>query len=146
MARGGCLDSQRPPPQSGGFPLRKSTILVVDDEELYRRSLERILARVGHTVVSARDATEALGIVAGQPIDLVLADIKMPGINGLELVRQVHDLSPDLPCIVITGYGSPEQSVEALRAGAIRRRRARRSHAQPIGPGIGTLEWRGAAA
>ena len=118
MAGGGYLDSLRPPPQSGGFPLRKSTVLVVDDEELYRRSLERILARVGHTVVSARDATEALGILSGQPIDLVLADIKMPGINGLELVRQVHDLSPDLPCIVITGYGSPEQSVEALRAGA----------------------------
>jgi DNA-binding NtrC family response regulator len=42
----------------------------------------------------------------------------MPGINGLELVRQIHDIAPDLPCIVITGYGSPEQSVEALRAGA----------------------------
>ena len=42
----------------------------------------------------------------------------MPGINGLELVRQVHDINPDLPCIVITGFGSPENSVEALRAGA----------------------------
>jgi DNA-binding NtrC family response regulator len=66
----------------------------------------------------ARDATEALGLVHDQPIDLMLADIKMPGINGLELVRQVREFSPDLPCIVITGYGSPEHSVEALRAGA----------------------------
>jgi len=56
--------------------------------------------------------------VAGEPVDLVLADIRMPGINGLELVRQVHDINPDLPCIVITGFGSPENSVEALRAGA----------------------------
>ena len=48
----------------------------------------------------------------------MLADIQMPGINGLELVRQIHDLAPDVPCIVITGYGSAEQSVEALRAGA----------------------------
>ncbi|MDH3519258.1 MAG: sigma-54 dependent transcriptional regulator [Myxococcales bacterium] len=92
--------------------------MVVDDEELYRRSLERILARVGHNVSQARDASEALSIVAGEPVDLVLADIRMPGINGLELVRQVHDINPDLPCIVITGFGSPENSVEALRAGA----------------------------
>ncbi len=91
---------------------------MVDDEELYRRALERILGRVGHTVLTARDATDALAIVSGQHIDLVLADIKMPGINGLELVRQVHELAPDLPCIVVTGYGSAESSVEALRAGA----------------------------
>ena len=99
-------------------PLRKSTVLVVDDEELYRRALERILGRVGHTVAMARNATEALNIVASQPIDLVLVDIKMPGINGLELVRQIHEFAADLPCIVITGYGSPESSVEALKAGA----------------------------
>jgi DNA-binding NtrC family response regulator len=66
----------------------------------------------------ARDATEALNTVASQPIDLVLVDIRMPGINGLELVRQIHEFAADLPCIVITGYGSPESSVEALKAGA----------------------------
>jgi DNA-binding NtrC family response regulator len=99
-------------------PLRRSHVLVVDDEELYRRSLERILARVGHEVSEARDATEALSLLASRPVDLVLVDIRMPGINGLELVRQVHEINPDLPCIVITGFGSPEHSVEALRAGA----------------------------
>jgi len=93
-------------------------VLVVDDEELYRRALERILRRVGHEVITAREAKEALAIVAEQPPDLVLSDIQMPGINGLELVRQIKDVAPDLPCIVITGYGSAEQSVEALRAGA----------------------------
>ncbi len=66
----------------------------------------------------ARDATEALAQVADQHFDLMLVDIKMPGINGLELVRQVHETCEDLPCIVITGYGTPEHSVEALRAGA----------------------------
>ncbi|HEX9814911.1 MAG TPA: response regulator, partial [Myxococcota bacterium] len=98
--------------------MRESNILVVDDEELYRRALERILVRVGHNVATARDATSALEIVSSQPIDLVLADIKMPGINGLELVRQIHEFAPDLPCIVVTGYASPESSVEALKAGA----------------------------
>jgi len=98
--------------------LRKSHVLVVDDEELYRRSLERILTRVGHEVLEARDATEALAIAAAQSVDLVLADVRMPGINGLELVRQLHEMHPDLPCIVVTGFGGPEQSIEALRAGA----------------------------
>ena len=107
-----------PPPRRGGLPLPRSTVLVVDDEELYRSALERILLRVGHSVLTARDATEALELVSSQPLDLVLCDIKMPGINGLELVRQIHELAPDLPCIVITGYSSPEHSVEALRAGA----------------------------
>jgi len=98
--------------------LRKSHVLVVDDEELYRRALERILVRVGHAVTTARDAAEALAVVSSQPPNLVLADVRMPGISGLELVRQIRDLEPDLPCIVITGYGSPEHSVDALRAGA----------------------------
>ena len=110
------LLSPRPP--GAEEALRKSHVLVVDDEELYRRALERILVRVGHQVSTARDAGEALALVSSQPIDLMLCDVKMPGINGLELVRQVHELEPDLPCIVITGYGSAEHSVEALRAGA----------------------------
>jgi DNA-binding NtrC family response regulator len=81
-------------------------------------ALQRILKRVGHTVTTARDSTEALAVVSEQPLDLVLADIQMPGINGLELVRQIHEIAPDLPCIVITGYGTPQNSVDALRAGA----------------------------
>lgn len=98
--------------------MQHSKILVVDDEDLYRRALERILSRVGHEVVMARDASEALDQVAAHAIDLVLCDIQMPGINGLELVRQVHEVAPDLPCIVMTGYNTPENSVEALQAGA----------------------------
>jgi DNA-binding NtrC family response regulator len=98
--------------------LRKSHVLVVDDEELYRRSLARILTRVGHEITEARDGSEAIAVASAQHVDLVLADIRMPGINGLELVRQLHEIHPDLPCIVMTGFGGPEQSIEALRAGA----------------------------
>ena len=98
--------------------MSKTHVLVVDDEELYRRALERILGRAGHQVITARDASEALSMLASHPIDLVLCDVKMPGISGIELVRQIHDLQPDLPSIVVTGYGSAEKSVEALRAGA----------------------------
>jgi len=59
-----------------------------------------------------------MSVVSAEHLDLVLCDVRMPGIQGLELVRQIHDLQPDLPCIVITGYGSAEASVDALRAGA----------------------------
>ena len=98
--------------------LRRSHVLIVDDEELYRRALERILTRCGHGVVTAPGASEAMQIVSSEPLDLVLCDVRMPGISGLELIRQIREADPDLPCIVVTGYGSAEQSVEALHAGA----------------------------
>jgi DNA-binding NtrC family response regulator len=91
---------------------------VVDDEELYRSALERILRRASHQVTTAKDAREALALVSAQHFDLVLCDVKMPGLSGLELVRQIRDLDAELPCIVITGYGGPESSVKALDAGA----------------------------
>jgi DNA-binding NtrC family response regulator len=98
--------------------MQKANVLVVDDEELYRRAIDRILTRVGYEVLAARDATEALEIVSTKTIELVLTDIQMPGINGLELVRQIHEIEPDLPCIVMTGYNTPQNSIEALQAGA----------------------------
>ncbi|MEZ4291609.1 MAG: sigma-54 dependent transcriptional regulator [Myxococcota bacterium] len=98
--------------------LQKPHVLVVDDEELYRRAIERILKRVGHDVLMARDASEALQHLASERVGLVLCDVQMPGLNGIELVRQIRELEPDLPCIVMTGYNTPEKSVEALRAGA----------------------------
>ena len=98
--------------------MQKSKVLVVDDEELYRRAIERILTRVGHDVVMARNAAEALEQVSSISVDLVLCDIQMPGINGLELIRQIRDIEPELPCIVMTGYNTPENSIEALQAGA----------------------------
>src|SRR5262245_31684694 len=98
--------------------LRKPHVLVVDDHELYRKAVERILVRAGYQVTTARDAGEAMQLVTSEPLDLVLCDVKMPGISGLELVRQIREHEADLPCIVITGYGGAEASLEALRAGA----------------------------
>jgi DNA-binding NtrC family response regulator len=98
--------------------LRKPHVLVVDDHELFRKAVERILARAGHQVSTARDASEAMQLVTSEGIDLVLCDVKMPGISGLELVRQIREVQPELPCIVITGYAGAEASLEALRAGA----------------------------
>ena len=120
------LEALQSLPYTAGAPLRKaedsilrkSHVLVVDDEELYRRALERILVRAGYEVVLAGDGTEALEIVNSTNLDLVLCDVKMPGISGLEVVSQISETTPDLPCIVITGYGGAESSVESLKAGA----------------------------
>ncbi|MEN8159063.1 MAG: sigma-54 dependent transcriptional regulator [Myxococcota bacterium] len=98
--------------------MRQAQVLVVDDHELYRKAVERILVRAGYQVFTARDANEAMQRVTREPLDLVLCDVKMPGISGLELIRQIREHEPDLPCIVITGYGGAEASLEALRAGA----------------------------
>ncbi len=98
--------------------MRKPHVLVVDDNEFFRSAVERMLARAGYTVTAVRDGAEAMSVVSSQPLDLVLCDVKMPGISGHELVRQVHDVNADLPCIVITGYGGAEASLEALQAGA----------------------------
>ena len=98
--------------------MHKSQVLVVDDDAHYRKAVSRILQRAGHEVLTAHDAADAMQIVSTASLDLVLCDVKMPGISGLELVRRVHELAPDLPCIVITGYGGGEASVDALRAGA----------------------------
>ena len=76
------------------------------------------MLRTGHQVAMAADASEALRVVSAERIDLVLCDVQMPGINGLELVRQLKEIEPDLPCIIMTGYNTPEKSVEALQAGA----------------------------
>ncbi len=98
--------------------MRRSQVLVVDDSEHFRNAIERILRRAGFGFKGARDAGEAIAELAGEPVDVVLCDVKMPGVSGLELVRQIHEIDPDLPCIVVTGYGGTESSLEALQAGA----------------------------
>jgi len=98
--------------------VRKSHVLLVDDEEHYYSSVKRALRRTGHQVSWARDASEAMAQVTAEPVELVLCDVKMPGISGLELVRQIREIQPELPCIVITGHGGAEASLDALRAGA----------------------------
>jgi DNA-binding NtrC family response regulator len=96
----------------------KSHVLVVDDEELYRRSLGRILSRVGHQVSEARDAAEALALLAQGGLDLVDRRRAHAGTERPRAVRRSTRSIPTCPCIVVTGFGSAESSIEALRAGA----------------------------
>ena len=93
-------------------------ILIVDDEEGLRRLLVRVLAKGGHEAIAVASGAEALRQVAAEPFDLVITDIKMPEMDGLELLRQLKEYDPALPVIVMTAYGTVESAVEALRAGA----------------------------
>jgi DNA-binding NtrC family response regulator len=93
-------------------------ILIVDDEEGMRRLLGRVLAREGYETVVVASGAEALQQVAADQFDLVITDIVMPGMGGLELLREVKAYDPALPIIVITAYGTVESAVQALRAGA----------------------------
>jgi len=98
----------------------KGRILVVDDERSMREMLEIFLGREGYEVIGCASAADALAEIDGKPpFDLVISDINMPGLTGLDLLRQIHDDSPDLPVIMITAYGSPDSAVEAMKLGAV---------------------------
>ena len=95
-----------------------ASILVIDDEAGIRDSLEVLLSFEGYTVGLARDGEEGLRSLDSEAWDLVLLDLALPGQSGMELLPQIKEKRPDLPVIMITAYGTVENVVEAVRAGA----------------------------
>ncbi|MEO1167020.1 MAG: response regulator, partial [Chloroflexota bacterium] len=93
-------------------------VLVVDDEGANRYSVSKTLQRVGYIVSEAGSGEEALDHLTGQEFDVVLTDIRMQGIDGVELLRRIKEESPDAIVILMTGYASLGTAVEALRLGA----------------------------
>lgn len=93
-------------------------ILVVDDEPLVRRSLSEFLTLEGYAVSSAGNGKEALELLKGYTADIVIADMKMPELDGLQLLRRIKKEHPGIPLILITGYGSIENAVSAIKEGA----------------------------
>ena len=96
----------------------QGSILVVDDEFSVRDSLESWFRRDGFRTGTAASAEEALTLLRDGTWDVVLADIRMPGMDGLELQRRIHAIDPELPVILITAYASVESAVKALKNGA----------------------------
>ncbi|HEU4930084.1 MAG TPA: sigma-54 dependent transcriptional regulator [Candidatus Krumholzibacteria bacterium] len=94
------------------------TILIADDEQAVRSSLERLLEFESYRVIQAADGPSALDLVRDRPVDLVLLDIKMPGMDGLEVLAQLHQENPQLPVVIISGHGTIQTAVEATRLGA----------------------------
>ncbi|MDA8164856.1 MAG: PAS domain S-box protein [Desulfobacteraceae bacterium] len=102
-----------------GQPAFPARLLVVDDEEAIARIFRRRFEKMGWETITATSGEEALSILETSPIDLLLTDITMPQMNGIELMRKALALRPDLQCIVMTGFGQIETAVEAMRLGAI---------------------------
>src|SRR5271163_1579993 len=94
------------------------TVLVVDDERSNVESLERIFLREGMRVLTAFDAKHALEQVRSHRVHVLLTDLMMPGTTGLELLRAVKQLAPDVEVVLMTAYGSVEVAVSAMREGA----------------------------
>jgi DNA-binding NtrC family response regulator len=93
-------------------------ILIVEDEGTLRESLCRVLEREGYGVVAVDSAEPALELLQEETFDLVITDIILPGITGIELIKRVKEAATDQPSIVMTAYASLETAVETLRAGA----------------------------
>jgi two-component system response regulator HydG len=96
----------------------KANLLVVDDELIVRDSLDKWFREEGYDVAVAESAHEALARMAARRFDLALVDIKMPGTDGVELQRRMHEIDPDMLVIIMTGYASVETAVAALKNGA----------------------------
>jgi DNA-binding NtrC family response regulator len=96
----------------------KANLLVVDDELIVRDSLDKWFREEGYDVVVAESAQDALGKMAAKRFDLALVDIKMPGTDGVELQRRMHEIDSDMLVIIMTGYASVETAVAALKNGA----------------------------
>ncbi|HVR38561.1 MAG TPA: response regulator, partial [Thermoanaerobaculia bacterium] len=93
-------------------------ILIVDDEEVLRDVLEAVLRREGFDIVLAQSGEEALSVLDAEDIDLVVLDVMLPGISGIDTLRSIRISNPSLPVIVITAFSSIDGAIEAMKMGA----------------------------
>ena len=93
------------------------TILVVDDDEDILELIERHLSNKGYEVVTAYDGEQALPLLEKVKFDLVITDLKMPKIDGMEVLRRVKEKDPNIEVVILTGHGTMDSVIEALRDG-----------------------------
>jgi len=94
------------------------TILVIDDEQLVRWSIEKLLSKNGHEVISVETGAEGLLKLKDSTPDLILLDMKLPDINGMEILRTIKKDNKEVPVIIITAYGSIDSAIDAIKTGA----------------------------
>jgi DNA-binding NtrC family response regulator len=99
--------------------MSKASVLVVDDNADNLRILQITLRRAGYTVKTATSGAEALQLYSEDPVDVALVDLSMPVMDGITLMKRLHQENPNLQAIVVTAYGSIERAVEAMKAGAL---------------------------
>jgi DNA-binding NtrC family response regulator len=100
-------------------PVDHPQILVVDDEINICRSVEKILSKIGLRVRTAVNGQDALRLLESEPFDVVLTDLKMSRLGGMEVLRRAKELNPQMPVIVMTGYASVSSAVEVMKLGAV---------------------------
>ena len=100
----------------GGIDMSK--ILVVDDEQSMRDFLAIMLTKEGHEVVTAKNGADAIKAVQAEIFDLVITDVKMPGADGIDVLKSVKEISPETVVIMITAFATTETAVEAMKIGA----------------------------
>lgn len=93
-------------------------VLVIDDEAIVRVSCERVLTPEGYDVVVTSRGDEAIELLERESFDIVLTDLKMPDMDGLEVLRTIKQRWPDIQVIIITGYGTISTAVQAIKLGA----------------------------
>jgi DNA-binding NtrC family response regulator len=98
--------------------MQVATILIIDDENSIRSTLKEILVYEKYLVLEASNGLEGIELIKKEQIDLVLCDIKMPKMDGLEVLQQSQIIQPDLPFIMISGHGTIDTAVEATKKGA----------------------------
>lgn len=117
--RGTAVSSFRSPaPTMPGHSRKSHYLLIVDDDAAVREVLATLLVEEGHRCATAADATTALAMVGGEPFELVLSDLKMPGRDGLWLLEQMKAVAPGVPVVILTGHGGREREDELLERGA----------------------------
>ena len=95
-----------------------ATILIIDDDDQLRKSFQKLLSEEGYTAESAASGEAGLEIIKDRLPDLVIVDIRLPGMNGLETFQTIHRLEPKLPVVIMTAYGTTETAIEATKMGA----------------------------
>jgi len=98
--------------------MEKKRILIIDDDDDFRKVLKEILIDEGYELIEARDGILGLEMFKGERADLVILDLKMPRMNGTDVLLELKRMEPDVPVIIMTGHGDIETAVEAIRIGA----------------------------
>jgi two-component system NtrC family response regulator len=99
--------------------MAKHTILIVDDEPAQRQSLAGFLSKKGYTVMQAASGAEALEIVQRHPVDIALSDLRMPEMDGRQLLQAIKTVNPEVSVVLMTAFGNLDQAVAAMKEGAI---------------------------
>src|SRR6266496_1823609 len=115
---GQCLKSAQPSLDRVRIAASCPLLLVVDDEEPVLRVVERLAARTGFDVIACGSGSEAMQALIRKPADLAMVDLRMPDVNGLDLLRQIRSTAPSCEVILMTAYAAVDSAVEAIKLGA----------------------------